>query len=112
MRQDGRFSNGSGCGNELADERPMVRKFIVDSVAYWAREYHIDGFRFDLMGLHHIETMRAVRTALDEIDPTIIVYGEGWAAADSTLPANVRAVKDNTSQLKGIASFSDDIPAQ
>ncbi len=109
MRQDGRFSNGSGCGNELADERPMVRKFIVDSVAYWAREYHIDGFRFDLMGLHHIETMRAVRTALDEIDPTIIVYGEGWAAADSTLPANVRAVKDNTSQLKGIASFSDDI---
>lgn len=108
IRPDGLFSNGSGCGNELADERPMVRKFIVDSVTYWAREYKIDGFRFDLMGLHHIHTMQAVREALNEIDPSIIVYGEGWAAAESTLPGNVRAVKENTPQLPGVASFCDD----
>lgn len=108
LREGGQFSNGSGCGNELADERPMVRKFIVDSVTYWAREYKIDGFRFDLMGLHHIETMQAVRRALDEVDPSILIYGEGWAAGESILPGNVRAVKENTPQLKGIASFNDD----
>lgn len=109
LRPDGLWSNGSGCGNELADEREMVRKFIVDSVTYWAREYHIDGFRFDLMGLHHIETMRAVRKALDEVDPSIIVYGEGWAAADSTLPGTVRALKENMPQLPGMAAFNDDL---
>ena len=87
----------------------MVRKFIVDSVTYWAREYKIDGFRFDLMGLHHVKTMKAVRRALNEIDPSIIIYGEGWAAADSTLPGGLRALKSNTPQLKGIASFSNDM---
>lgn len=109
LRPDGHFSNGSGCGNELADERSMVRKFIVHSVTYWAREYKIDGFRFDLMGLHHVTTMKAVRKALNEIDPSIIIYGEGWAAADSTLPGGLRALKSNTPQLKGIASFSNDM---
>ena len=104
-----RFSNGSGCGNELADERSMVRKFIVDSVVYWAKEYKLAGFRFDLMGLHHLDTMREVRRALDEINPEILIYGEGWAAGPSTLPEYERAVKENTHQLPGIASFCNDL---
>ena len=103
-RPDGGFSNGSGCGNELADERSMVRKFIVDSVTYWAKEYKIAGFRFDLMGLHHLETMQAVRRALDAVDPQILIYGEGWAAGPSTLPEGQRALKENTIR-PGIASF-------
>lgn len=105
----GGFSNGSGCGNELADERSMVRKFIVDSVVYWAQEYKIAGFRFDLMGLHHVDTMRAVRRALDRINPHILIYGEGWAAGPSTLPEYARAVKENTHELQGIASFCNDL---
>lgn len=105
---DGSFSNGSGCGNELADERSMVRKFILDSVSYWAQEYKLAGFRFDLMGLHHLETMQAIRRALDQIQPQMLIYGEGWAAADSTLPEQKRAVKRNTLQLPGIASFCND----
>ena len=108
-RPDGGFSNGSGCGNELADERSMVRKFIVDSVTYWAKEYKIAGFRFDLMGLHHLETMQAVRRALDAVDPQILIYGEGWAAGPSTLPEGQRALKENTIQLPGIASFCNDL---
>lgn len=107
--QDGSFSNGSGCGNELADEKSMVRKFIVDSVTYWAKEYKLAGFRFDLMGLHHIKTMQAVREALDLIQPEILIYGEGWAAAQSTLPEYDRALKENTPQLERIASFSSDL---
>ncbi|NMB00272.1 MAG: type I pullulanase [Firmicutes bacterium] len=107
--EDGSFSNGSGCGNELADERSMVRKFIVDSVSYWAREYKVAGFRFDLMGLHHIQTMQAVRQALDVINPEILLYGEGWAAAQSTLPEYERALKENTPQLTGVASFCNDL---
>lgn len=106
--RDGSFSNGSGCGNELADERSMVRKFIVDSVIYWAKEYKFGGFRFDLMGLHHVETMQAVRRALDQIQPHILLYGEGWAAASSPLPEKLRAMKENTEQLPGIASFCSD----
>ena len=110
-RQDekGGFSNGSGCGNETASERPMVRKFIVDSVAYWAREYHIDGFRFDLMGLHDIDTMNAVRKAVDRIDPSILLYGEGWTGGASPLPEARRASKSNAAKLRRIAAFSDDI---
>jgi len=106
---EGSFSNGSGCGNETASEKPMMRKFMIESVAYWAKEYHIDGFRFDLMGLHDIETMNAIRAALDKIDTTIFVYGEGWTAGDSPLPPEKRAVKANASLLNGVAVFNDDL---
>ena len=110
-RQDekGGFSNGSGCGNETASDRSMFRKYIVDSVAYWAREYHVDGFRFDLMGLHDIETMNAVREAVDKIDPSILLYGEGWTGGNSPLPEKKRAIKANAAKLKRIGVFSDDI---
>jgi len=106
---DSTWSNASGCGNETASERPMMRKFIVESVVYWATEYHVDGFRFDLMGIHDIETMNEIRAALDKIDPTIFVYGEGWTAAGSSLAEEKRAVKKNAKQLNNIAVFSDDI---
>lgn len=110
MKPDGTYSNGSGCGNETASDREMMRKFMVDSVVYWASEYHIDGFRFDLMGLHDIETMNQIRAALDKIDPSIIIYGEGWTASGSTLPENQQALKKNTPNLDNrIAVFSDDI---
>lgn len=103
------FSNASGCGNETASERAMMRKYIVDSVVYWATEYKIDGFRFDLMGIHDIETMNAVRGALDKVDPSIIIYGEGWTSGSSPLPEYLRALKINTEQIDGVAAFSDDI---
>lgn len=105
---DGSYSNASGCGNETASEREMVRRYIVESVKFWAKEYHIDGFRFDLMGIHDIETMNRLRRELTEIDPTIFVYGEGWVAADSPLPAEKRAMRDNVRQMEGIAVFCDD----
>lgn len=105
---DGSYSNASGCGNETASEREMVRRYIIESVKYWAKEYHIDGFRFDLMGIHDIETMNRLRKELLEIDPTIFIYGEGWLAADSPLPPEQRAVKDNVGQMEGIAVFCDD----
>lgn len=105
---DGSYSNGSGCGNETASEREMVRRYIIESVKFWAKEYHIDGFRFDLMGIHDIETMNCLRKELLEIDPTIFIYGEGWLAADSPLPPEQRAIKDNVSQMQGIAVFCDD----
>ena len=103
------FSNASGCGNETASERAMMRKYIVDSVVYWATEYHVDGFRFDLMGIHDIETMNAVREALNKVDPSILIYGEGWTASTSPLAESLRAVKSNTYKLNEIAAFSDDI---
>lgn len=106
---DGGYSNGSGCGNETASEREMMRRFIVESVRYWADEYHIDGFRFDLMGVHDIETMNAVRTALDEIDPRIIVYGEGWSAGGCAYPTEKLGMKANIGRMKGIAAFSDEL---
>jgi len=106
---DSTWSNASGCGNETASERAMMRKFMVESVAYWATEYHIDGFRFDLMGIHDIETMNAIRAELDKIDPTICMYGEGWTASSSPLAEEKRAVKKNAKQLQGISVFSDDI---
>lgn len=109
-RKDGdAFSNASGCGNETASERAMVRKYIVDSVVYWAQEYKIDGFRFDLMGIHDIETMNAVRKALNGVDPTILIYGEGWTSGTSTLAENLRAMKATTYKLNDIATFSDDL---
>ena len=109
QRADGTLSDASGCGNEMASERAMVRKFIVDSVAWWAEEYHFDGFRFDLMGILDLETMNLIRNRLDLIDPNIFIYGEGWIAAESPLPENLRATKLNTPKLDRIASFCDDM---
>ena len=109
QNEDGGFSNASACGNETASERPMMRKFIVESVKYWVEEYHLDGFRFDLMGIHDIETMNQVSAALHEIDPTIFIYGEGWTGGDSPLPENDRALKKYTHRIKGVAAFSDDV---
>ncbi|MGI4750713.1 MAG: type I pullulanase [Janthinobacterium lividum] len=106
---DGSYSNGTGCGNETASEQSMMRKFMVESVAYWAKEYHLDGFRFDLMGVHDIKTMNAISDTLHKIDPTIFIYGEGWAAGSSPLPEDQRAVKKNVIKLTKIAAFSDDI---
>lgn len=108
-KKDGNYSNGSGCGNETASERAMMRKYIVDSVVYWATEYHIDGFRFDLMGVHDLDTMRAVREALDKVDSTIMVYGEGWTGGESALSAAQQATKNHIYQLDRIGAFSDDI---
>ncbi len=108
--EEGNFTNGSGCGNELASDRPMVKKYIVDSVLYWAKEYRVDGFRFDLMGVHDIDIMNEIREKLNEIDPTIIVYGEGWTGGDTPLPESERAIKKNAKMLnEKIAVFSDDI---
>jgi len=106
---DGSLSNATACGNEVASERPMVRKLIVDCVSYWARQYHVDGFRFDLMGVLDLETMRAVRQALDRQRPGLLVYGEGWTAGASPLPEAQRAVKANMAQLPGIAAFGDEL---
>ena len=106
---EGGFSNASGCGNETASERLMMRRFMVESVSYWAKEYGIDGFRFDLMGIHDIETMNAISKALRAIDPTIIIYGEGWTAGDCPLPDSLRATKHHTLQLDHVAAFSDDM---
>lgn len=108
-RPDGSYSDASGCGNETASERQQVRDFIVNSVKYWADEYHIDGFRFDLMAIHDIETMNEVAAELKKINPSIFVYGEGWTAGDSPLPADRRALKENVNKMEGIAVFSDDI---
>lgn len=102
-------SNGSGCGNDSASERVMVRKYIVDSVKYWAEEYHMDGFRFDLMGLHDVDTMMAVREMLNEIDPHILVYGEGWTMGTNVTKDVLMATQKNCSATTGIAYFSDGI---
>lgn len=110
FRMDGdKYTNGSGCGNETATERSMVQKYIVDSCVYWVTEYHVDGFRFDLMGCIDQETMLAVRAALDEIDPNIIILGEGWTGGTSGLSANEQTNKRVTYKVPGVAAFSDDI---
>ena len=108
-RADGSYSDASGCGNETASEREQMRNFIVNSVKYWAKEYHIDGFRFDLMAIHDTTTMNDVVKALKEVNPDIFVYGEGWTAGDSPLPVGQRALKDNVAAMPGVAVFSDDI---
>ncbi|MDD5782778.1 MAG: type I pullulanase [Muribaculaceae bacterium] len=108
-RADGSYSDASGCGNETASDRIMVRQYIINSVKYWAKEYHIDGFRFDLMGIHDATTMTLVAKELKKINPNIIIYGEGWTAGDSPLPAKERALKDNAMMIPGCAVFSDDI---
>ena len=106
---DGQYSNGSGCGNETASDKPMMRQFMIESVRYWINEYHIDGFRFDLMGVHDIETMNAIRKAVDEIDPTIFIYGEGWSAGNCAYPQEKLGMKANIPQMPRIAAFSDEI---
>ena len=108
-KKDGSFSDATACGNETASERPMMRKFMLESVLYWAKEYHIDGFRFDLMGVHDIETMNLISDELHKIRPDIVLYGEGWTAGESPLPDSLRALKKNASKLRNIAVFSDDI---
>ena len=105
---DGGWANASGCGNETASEREMMRRYMVESVKYWVEEYHVDGFRFDLMGIHDLTTMRAIRKALDEIDPSIYMYGEGWAAGSPQWPADSLAMKNNIDRLAGVAAFSDE----
>ena len=106
---DGKYSNGSGCGNETASDQPMMRKFMIESVKHWINEYHIDGFRFDLMGCHDIETMNEIRKAVDAIDPTIFIYGEGWSAGQCALPTEQLGVKANIAKMPRIAAFSDEI---
>lgn len=106
---DGKYSDASGCGNETASDRQQMRDYIINSTKYWADEYHIDGFRFDLMAIHDTETMNEVAAELKKINPDIFVYGEGWTAGDSPLAADRRALKENVSKMKDIAVFSDDL---
>ena len=103
---DGTYSNGSGCGNETASERPVMRNYMIESVKYWVDEYHIDGFRFDLMGVHDIATMNAIRQAVPD---DIFIYGEGWSAGSCAYPNEKLGMKAHMKQMPGIAAFSDDI---
>ena len=109
MREDGSFADGSACGNETASDRGMMRRFMVESVCWWVEEYHIDGFRFDLMGIHDIETMNAIRSAVSAIDSTVLIYGEGWAASAPLYDGPLLAMKANTWEMPGIAAFSDEM---
>lgn len=104
--KDGSMSNGSGCNNDTASENLMMRKFIIDSIKFWVKEYHIDGFRFDLMGLHDIETMNSIRKELDTIDPSIMLYGEGWNLK-TNLRDDEKACKENSSKMPNIGHFND-----
>jgi len=106
---DGSYSDATGCGNEFASEQPMARKFMMESVLYWVKEYHVDGFRFDLMGTHDIKTMNAISDTLHAINSSIVIYGEGWTAGASPYPEDKRAMKKNVLKLHKIAAFSDDI---
>lgn len=109
QKPDGTLSDASACGNETASNRPMMRKYMIESVLYWINEYHIDGFRFDLMGIHDIETMNEIRKAASAVDPTIFIYGEGWAASAPQMPEDSLAMKANTYKMPGIAAFSDEM---
>jgi pullulanase len=108
QKSNGAFSDASGCGNEIATERKMVRKYIIDSLYYWTTEFHLDGFRFDLMGIYDLETLNQVRTKMDTISPSILLYGEGWTADKSPLDESLQALKTNVSKLNRIAVFNDD----
>ena len=109
MREDGTFFNGSGCGNETASEQEMFRKYMIESLEWWMKEYHIDGYRFDLMAIHDIETMNIISEHLHAIDPDVVIYGEGWAAQSPAYPAEKIALKANTYMLDRIGAFSDNI---
>jgi pullulanase len=109
FKKDGKWSDASACGNETASEKPMFRKFMIESLEFWVKEYHIDGFRFDLMAIHDIETMNEIAKRLRAIKPDIMLYGEGWTAGDSPLPESKRALKKHAGQLNDIAVFCDDI---
>lgn len=109
QKSDGSYADASACGNETASNRPMMRKYMVESVLYWMKEYHIDGFRFDLMGIHDIETMNEIRKAATAVDPTIVIYGEGWAASAPQYAQDSLAMKANTYKMPGIAAFSDEM---
>ena len=106
---DGKRSDATACGNEFASDRIMARQFMVESLKYWVKEYHVDGFRFDLMAVHDIETMNIISKELRKLDRTIFLYGEGWTAGDSPLIIEKRALKNNVKKLNDIAVFSDDI---
>ena len=106
---EGKYSDGSGCGNETASDKELMREFMKESVAYWVNEYHIDGFRFDLMGVHDIETMNEIHDVIAQIDPTIYIYGEGWSAGSCAYPQDKLAIKANARQLNGIGAFSDEM---
>ncbi|OYZ01491.1 MAG: type I pullulanase [Sphingobacteriia bacterium 28-36-52] len=108
-RNDGTFSDASACGNETASDKVMFQQFMLESVLYWVKEYHIDGFRFDLMGIHDIETMNLIADTLRKIKPSVVLYGEGWTAGGSPLTEDKRAIKKNATELNGIAVFSDDM---
>ncbi|MFM7510729.1 MAG: type I pullulanase [Bacteroidota bacterium] len=107
-KNNGEFSNASACGNETASEQPMFRQFMLQSLLHWVREYHIDGFRFDLMGIHDIATMNYLADSLRKVNPGILLYGEGWTAGTSPLPDSARALKKNVANLAGIAVFGDE----
>lgn len=109
LKKDGSLANGSGCGNETASEKPYMRQYMIESFKYWAKEYHIDGFRVDLMGIHDIETMNLIAKVVREINPSAFIYGEGWAAESPQLPESQLAMKVNTHKLDGIAAFSDEM---
>ncbi|ASV31182.1 type I pullulanase [Maribacter cobaltidurans] len=107
--EDGSYSDAAACGNETASERSMMRKFMLESLLYWTQEYHIDGFRFDLMGIHDVDTMNEIAQEIKKVNPDALLYGEGWTAKDSPLPEEKRALKKHMQQLQQIAAFSDDI---
>lgn len=108
-KADGQPSDGSACGNETASEKPLMRQFMLESMKYWVDEYHIDGFRVDLMGIHDIETMNLIHSELTAIDPTLYIYGEGWSAGACAYPTDKLAMKANVDQMPGIAAFSDEL---
>jgi len=109
MREDGTFFDGSGCGNETASEQAMFRKYMIESLEWWMKEYHIDGFRFDLMAIHDIDTMNEISERLHAIDPDVVIYGEGWAASSPAYPAEKIALKANTYMMDKVGAFSDNI---
>ncbi len=106
---EGQYNNGSGCGNETASEKPLMREYMIESMVYWAKEYHVDGFRVDLMGMHDIETMNLIEAAVKKVNPSAFIYGEGWSAGTCAYPLEKLAVKANTHQLNNIAAFSDEL---
>lgn len=106
---EGKYSDGSGCGNETASDKQLMRDFMKESVEYWVKEYHIDGFRFDLMGIHDIETMNEIHDVVSKIDPSIYIYGEGWSAGSCAYPQEKLAMKANVRELNGIGAFSDEM---